>query len=165
MNTTYEIVYEKFFNRIINDKKFWITGIPAYDMKELAYKRANQLINQAVVTITTSTKYDMPIDILSSMNDDMEEFNLELNKVEIELIADVMLHEYLSGDITARLNALGKVFGEDLKVFAPANEVKEFNDTVKQLKEENNIKIINYKTRKRDTYKKFKFDFASINGG
>lgn len=161
MNTTYEDVYELFFNRVINDGKFWNSTLSPEEMKSIAYKRAKPLLNQAVVIITNSTRYDMPIDIISNMDDENDTFSIKLNKIEMELIADIMLEQYLSCDITARINALGRIFSDsEIKVFSDANSLSAFNATIKELKQKNESNIKRYKSRNRDTYKYSSFDYS-----
>lgn len=160
MNTPYETIYELFFNRILNDRKFWLSSVSPDEMKVIAEKRAKSLLKQAVVIITTTTKYDLQIDFLSNMDEDTNTFLVELNQVEMELIADVMFERYLSVDITNRINALGTIFSDsDIKFFAPANELKSFQDAIKQLQEDNNGKILDYKRRDRDSFKRNHFSY------
>ena len=169
MNTTYEEIYELFFNRIINDRRFWISTVTPDEMLAIAKKRAKPLIGQAVSNITLATKYDMPvgdnnetIDIIGNMDDDLELFLITLTRIEKELIANVMMYEYLKGDIVTRLNALGTIFGDsELKVFAPSNEVDAFNDSLEKLAIENNEAIISYKLRNRKTNKRKRYKFEN----
>ena len=161
MRTAYEEVYELFFDRVINDKKFFLHGVVSpEEAQEIAYKRAKSLLLESIVMIMTFGDKDCEVDFVSNRDDLNEEFAFELSLVEKQLIADIMLQRYLEKDITTRLNSLGTVFQDsDLKIYAPSNDVKSFNLSLKDLRVTNEKTINNYKKRDRNSYKVKTFNY------
>lgn len=165
MYTPYEEIYELFYNRVINDKRFFLAGIVSpQEAEEIARKRSKSLLLESIVYIQTSGTKDCEVNFIGDRDDYAEEFTFELSLVEKQLIADVMLQKYLEKDITIRLNALGQVFEDaDLKVFSPYNDIKYFNLALTELRELNDSAIDRYKSRDRETFKQkisvFNYDF------
>lgn len=165
MNTSYEDIYALFYDRVINDKKFFLTGIMSADeAEEIARQRSKSLLLESIVYIQTSGTKDCEVNFIGDRDDDLEEFKFELSLVEQQLIADVMLQKYLEKDITLRLNALGQVFEDsDLKVFSPYNDIKYFNMTLTELRTLNDDAIDRYKSRDRESFKQkiniFNYEF------
>lgn len=161
MRTAYEEIYELFFDRVINDKKFFLPNVVSEEeAQEIAYKRAKSLLLESIVIVMTFGDRDCDVDFVGNRDDEMEEFTFELTLVEKQLIADIMLQRYLEKDITKRLNSLGTVFEDsDFKVYAPSNDVKSFNASLKELRELNERSINNYKKRDRSSYKVKTFNY------
>lgn len=165
MNTTYEEIYALFYDRVINDKRFFLTGVmSAEEAEEIARKRSKSLLLESIVYIQTYGTKDCEVDFIGDRDDEQEEFLFELSLVEKQLIADIMLQKYLEKDITLRLNALGQVFEDsDLKVFSPYNDIKYFNLSLTELRTLNNESIDRYKSRDRESFKQktsiFNYDF------
>ena len=165
MNTTYEEIYELFYDRVINDKRFFLTGVmSAEEAEEIARKRSKSLLLESIVYIQTYGTKDCEVDFIGDRDDEQEEFLFELSLVEKQLIADIMLQKYLEKDITLRLNALGQVFEDsDIKVFSPYNDIKYFNLSLTELRTLNNESIDRYKSRDRESFKQktsiFNYDF------
>ena len=165
MYTSYEEIYQLFFDRVINDKRFFLTGIVSpQEAEEIAKARSKSLLLEAIVYIQTSGTKDCEVNFIGDRDDVQEEFLFELSLVEKQLIADVMLQKYLEKDITTRLNALGTVFEDsDLKVFSPYNEIKYFNASLSELRQLNDSAIDRYKSRDRESFKQkinvFNYDF------
>lgn len=165
MNTPYEDIYTLFYDRVINDKRFFLTGILSEEeAEEIARQRSKSLLLESIVYIQTSGTKDCEVNFIGDRDDDLEEFKFELSLVEKQLIADVMLQKYLEKDITIRLNALGQVFEDsDLKVFSPYNDIKYFNLALTELRTLNDDAIDRYKSRDRESFKQkisiFNYDF------
>lgn len=165
MNTAYEEIYALFYDRVINDKRFFLTGVVSpQEAEEIARQRSKSLLLESIVYIQTYGTKDCEVNFIGGRDDELEEFTFELSLVEKQLIADVMLQKYLEKDITIRLNALGQVFQDsDLKVFSPYNDIKYFNASLAELRELNNISIDRYKSRDRETFMQkiniFNYDF------
>lgn len=165
MNTPYEDIYELFYNRVINDKRFFLTGVMSIEeAEEIARERSKSLLLESIVYIQTYGTKDCEVNFIGDRDDLMEEFKFELSLVEKQLIADVMLQKYLEKDITIRLNALGQVFEDgDLKVFSPYNDIKYFNLALTELRTLNDTAIDRYKSRDRESFKHknyiFNYDF------
>lgn len=161
MNTLYEELYKLFFNRLMQDRKFWLKSLSEQEMQDIAIKRADIFLHEAVPIIVTTTRFDCPIDLIGVMDDNLKAFNIELKLNEKQLIADVMLERYLTTEVLSRINALGLMFNDkDLHVFAPANELKAFNESLNRLKNDNYENIKSYKLRSRDNFKYKSFDYS-----
>lgn len=165
MNTPYEDIYTLFYDRVINDKRFFLNGVMSpEEAEEIARQRSKSLLLESIVYIQTYGTKDCEVNFIGDRDDDIEEFKFELSLVEMQLIADVMLQKYLEKDITIRLNALGQVFEDsDLKVFSPYNDIKYFNLALTELRELNNASIDRYKSRDRESFKQkthiFNYEF------
>lgn len=162
VETSYEDIYKLFYDRVINDKRFFLIGVvdPA-QAEEIARKRAKSLLLESIVIIMMHGNRDCDVDFITNRNDDTEVFDFVLNLAEKQLLADVMFQRYLEKDITLRLNALGTVFQDsDLTVFAPSNDVKQFSLSLTELRLNNERAIEMYKSRNRDTFAKKTFDYS-----
>lgn len=165
MNTEYEEIYQLFYDRVVNDKRFFMRHVvSAKEAEDIARARSKSLMYEAIVYIQMSGVKDCEVDFINGRNDFLQAFDFELTLVEKELIADVMLQKYLEKDITARLNGLGQVFQDsDLKVLSPYNEIKYFNAALSELRTLNDQSIDRYKSRGREDFKQkihiFNYDF------
>lgn len=160
--TSYEEIYNLFYNRVINDKRFFLVGVVSpTQAEEIARSRAKSLLLESIVIIMMYGNKDCDVDFITNRDDEKEVFNFILNLAEMQLIADVMFQRYLEKDITLRLNALGTVFQDsDLTVFAPSNDVKQFNLSLTELRQNNEKAIDMYKSRDRRTFARKTFDYS-----
>lgn len=163
--TSYEEIYQLFYNRVINDKRFFLVGVvDPTQAEEIAKSRAKSLLLESIVIVMMQGNRDCDVDFITNRDDEREVFNFVLNLAEKQLLADIMFQRYLEKDITLRLNALGTVFQDsDLTVFAPSNDVKQFNLSLTELRLNNERAIEMYKSRNRETFTKKTFDY-SFNG-
>lgn len=157
MNTPYSEIYELFQNRIIRDTTFFIKNGTKEEIIEVAEYRMLQLMNQAIKEILLiKDKSNFEVNFLNK-DDNSSEFLFELNEIEKNLIADFMFECYVTEDYLTRWQALKQRYFTDneIKIVmnSPANSLKEFNSSVRELHNDNISKVKIYLRRSRDTWK------------
>lgn len=165
MTTPYNTIYILFKDRVARDSKFYIKNNSPEIVNQFAKKRMEKLLNQAIYYLyvyDSKDKSDFEIDFYDK-DDSLEQFHIELNDIELQLLADIMFNRYVHEQTIEKLNALRNIgFKDDeLVQFSPANTLKEFNSTMENLDMDTNKRIKAYKSRKRDTgkYKSFNYNF------
>lgn len=159
----YEELYELFFDRIINDKKFFIPDIPQEELEEMAMKRAKSLMMEAIAILLNDGKLDITEIDFNNRDDMMEMFNFELTIVEKQLIADIMLECYIGKDLVTLTDLKTMYFTDkDLKMYSPSEAKKVLISSYNELRLTNREKINNYKSRGRLTYRYKPFSYDSL---
>lgn len=162
MNTMFDEIYELFFDRIVNDKKFFIPDIPPEELEEMAMKRAKSLLMEAIAIILTDGKLDAEVNFMDK-DDDMEMFNFELTLIEKQLLADIMLECYIGKDLVTLTDLKTMYFTDtDLTMYSPNEGKKVLVNAYNELRSTNRQRIDNYKSRERLTYKYKPFDYGSL---
>lgn len=160
--TTFEEIYTKFFSKIQKDKSFFLSNMMyPEDAYEQAIVNSKDYMDEAIVEIVIQGNLDAPIDLIGAKNDMLEQFNEQLNLIEIDLITDIMVEKHLERTVVERLNYLQtRYHSNDLKVFSPADSVRTFNASLEKLKSTNIRNIRLYKKRNRENFKYNKFDYS-----
>lgn len=166
MNTPYSEIYELFQYRIIRDTTFFIQNADPTEVQIVAEARMLKLLNQAIYEIlSVPDRRNFEVNLLNK--DDVNNiFLFELIEVEKHLIADFMFQIYVSEDYIIRWQALKQRYftDDEIKIVlnSPANSLKEFNNSIVLLKEENIKKVKMYLRRNRDDwkYKFINWDFS-----
>jgi hypothetical protein len=165
MNTPYSEIYELFLLKIVRDKTFFIQTQTEVEQEQIAEIRMKGLLNQAIYNIVL-IKDKKNFDVNFFDKDDVNNtFLFELYPIEKGLIADYMFENYVSEDYVDRWQALKqRLFTDDeIKVIlnSPANSLKEFHSSIRDLKKDNESKVRMYLRRNRKDlkYKSFNYDF------
>ena len=162
--TMYEELYELFFDRIINDKKFFIPDIPQEELEEMAFKRAKSLLLEAIAILLNDGKLDITEIDFMNRDDTLEMFNFELTLIEKQLLADIMLECYIGKDLVTLTDLKTMYFTDkDLKMYSPSEAKKVLISSYNELRLTNREKINNYKSRGRLDYRYKPFDYGSLN--
>lgn len=148
--TPYENVIDRFIRKIKQDKEYFcVNGVTEEQLVQIINKRSIDLLDDAVSEIQPMISIAQKVDFLNK-DDDMEEFNFELTKLEEDLISDMMVVKYFD-EALVKLKAMQKYLGDDIKVFSPANERKTFKEMVEFKRQLFEVKLANYNTRNRLT--------------
>lgn len=148
--TPYENVIDRFIRKIKQDKEYFcVNGVTEEQLVQIINKRSIDLLDDAVSEIQPMISIAQKVDFLNK-DDDMEEFNFELTKLEEDLVSDMMVVKYFD-EALVKLKAMQKYLGDDIKVFSPANERKTFKEMVEFKRQLFEVKLANYNTRNRLT--------------
>lgn len=148
--TPYENVIDRFIRKIKQDKEYFcVNGVTEEQLVQIINKRSIDLLDDAVSEVQPMISVAQKVDFLNK-DDDMEEFNFELTKLEEDLISDMMVVKYFD-EALVKLKAMQKYLGDDIKVFSPANERKTFKEMVEFKRQLFEVKLANYNTRNRLT--------------
>ncbi|WP_195618574.1 hypothetical protein [Clostridium paraputrificum] len=148
--TPYENIIDRFIRKIKQDKEYFcVNGVTEEQLVQIVNKRSIELLDDAVSEIQPMISVAQKVDFLNK-DDDMEEFNFELTKLEEDLISDMMVVKYFD-EALVKLKAMQKYLGDDIKVFSPANERKTFKEMVEFKRQLFEVKLANYNTRNRLT--------------
>lgn len=150
MITSYEEVFERFLQRIKNDRDFFnYTGLSDEEVAELVNDHLNSLLNRAIDRIY---EYGNPDFNFYDKDDDLQQFNNKLIPQEINLLADLMYASYANEELN-KLKAFEITFrSSELNVFSPANERKSKMEMVKDIEEKAIRNLNNYLARDRNTW-------------
>jgi hypothetical protein len=157
MATPYSEIYDLFKDLIVKDTTFYVTGVTEAEIAELAEIRMKKLLNRAITNIITiKDKKNFEVDFYNK-DDVTETFLFDLIEVEKHFIADYMFYCYAGEDRIVMWKALKQrnFTDNDIKIImnSPANSLKEFNNSVNELKAENESKVKVYLRRDRETWK------------
>lgn len=148
--TPYENVTDKFIRKIKQDKEYFcVNGVTEEQLLEIINRRSVELLDDSVNELQPMISIAQDVDFLDK-DDDMEEFNFNLTRIEEDLISDMMVVKYFD-EALVKLKAMQKYIGDDIKVFSPANERKTFKEMVEFKRQLFNNKLGNYNTRNRET--------------
>lgn len=148
--TPYENITDKFARKIKQDKEYFcVNGVTEEKLLEIINRRSIELLDDSVNELQPMISIAQDVDFLDK-DDDMEEFNFNLTRIEEDLISDMMVVKYFD-EALVKLKAMQKYLGDDIKVFSPANERKTFKEMVEFKRQLFNNKLGNYNTRNRET--------------
>lgn len=154
--TPYSEVFNSFKDLIIRDTTFFIKNPDATTVEQIAEIRMLKLLNHAITNIMlVRDKRNFEINFLEVMDNNLKQFNEDLTRIEIDIIAYFMWQCYIDEEVVVRLKELKNIgFSDDeIKFFSPANSLKEFKDTYDKLKNENINRVKEYKRRGRKDFK------------
>lgn len=164
MATPYSLPVNMFLNMIEKDQEFFnYFSLTKQEASALAVSRSLDYLNEAVATILLKCSPDIDLDDMDDVN---EQFNVDLKRKEIYLIASFMYEIYLSRDI-AKLKTVNVNFTEtELRVFDPSNARSTFMQMYESVKARNESLLDDYNNRDRGTgkYKESDYwvDFDSV---
>jgi len=162
MGTPYENIRNRFFDKIKEDKKFFIYGNLSEDeAKEIMKKRANYLLENAITEIQLNINPYTNLSFLDK-DDELEKFNFDLTLVEEDLISDLMVVKYYEEQLAA-VNRKQEYVGEQGKaIFSLSRERTTLIDLVNFKYENFKAKLEEYNCRDRLTNKYNNLDIIGI---
>ncbi|MFO1442804.1 hypothetical protein KDN24_06195 [Bacillus sp. Bva_UNVM-123] len=89
-------------------------------------------------------KFTYSVKDLSNRDDILLQFNFILSEIEKEILATLMVVEYLSPKILRDEFLESRLGSKDYREFSPANQLKELKDLRKIFKDEANLLMIEY---------------------
>jgi hypothetical protein len=151
MSTLFEPIRNKFYRRIENDKDFFkYYNISTEEAIQLAENRANGYLIEAVERLTDNCTPDINF---FDYDEILEQFNIDLTKKELGLLADLMYEVYFDRDLVLLKAFRIAMTPSDINQFSPAPERKTFTEMVNGIKLENLTKIDHYESVDRLTGK------------
>lgn len=136
MKTSYEEIFDRFIGKI-TDHQF--LSLPEEDINELCIKYL-----KSAITKFTKCKKD-----LTDRNDVVQVFNFELDEIEQEILATLMVVEWLTPQVYNILNTRQFLGDKDYKFYSQANHLKELTNLRDSMIEESERAITSY-TWKQD---------------
>lgn len=157
--TSFDEIYERFFNKIENDRDFFVYfNISDEEAIEIAQRRAKDFLIESITRLTLTCTPDVDF---HDYDYELQKFNFKLKGNEIELLSWLMREEYYKRDMS-KLKAFVNHFStRDLNLYSPANERKTFMDMIGKIVEDNDKKIKQYISIDRETGKYKTIDYAA----
>lgn len=134
MTTPFNTVYESFLSKIEDYEILKEINTNITFVNELLY----DFLKSAIPKFTYSTKD------LSLRDDTLQEFSIDLSEIEIEILAILMVVEYLSPKIIRSENLEQYLGSKDLRQYSPANQLKESRELRESVKREANLLMVEY---------------------
>lgn len=149
MATSFDTVYDIFFKRVVNDPDFFqYTNVPDAEVEALMKTNAFDYMIESIATIL---EYSTPDVDFNDYDDVIEQFNFDLTRNEIQMLANLMFEKFLSRD-RASLRIYSKYFTtNEIKLFSPANERNSFEGMLEYVEHKNIKAIKSYNSRDRLT--------------
>lgn len=147
--TEFNKVLNRFYDRIEKDEKFFsYYNVSKEEAVSIAKQRASNYLVEALDELSSVGNLDVDF---SDYDEDLGIINFKLYPREIKLIVEIMFLAYMKRD-ESLLHAMELNFSpSDLTVFSPANERTSYRNFLKDLSEQVDVKIDNYKNRNRKT--------------
>lgn len=147
--TDFETVRKRFYNRIEKDEKFFnYYNVNVSEAIRIATERATNYLIESLddMSMVGSLQVDF-----SDYDEELQQINFRLLPKEINLLAEIMFLKYMKRDETL-LHAMEINFTpSDLSVFSPSAERTSYRNFIKELSDNIDIKIDDYKNRDRFT--------------
>lgn len=134
MPTSYSEVYNSFLSKIDD---YYIKSQLQLD-REFAEDMMLDYLKSATSKFTYSAKD------LSKRDDVLQHFNEELTNMEVEILAMLMIAEYLSPKIVRDEFLENRLGSKDYSEFSPANQLKQLRELKKSIVDEVNVLMIEY---------------------
>lgn len=160
MATPFSDIYDEFYGLIERDESFFnYFNLSNKEVSKIIDSRCLQYLKAATSRIMYTL--DGGTDFFD-YDEDEEQFNFDLNPIEVQLIANLMFESYLKQDI-AKLKAFEVNFTPtDLQVFSPSNSRKTFMEMYRTVREENITMLDNYAAHDRDTFALKEVNYLSL---
>ena len=149
----YSIVIDRFLKKIKKDRKFFSfrEKLNKEDIIAIVNQRSLDILINSLDELVPKIAYNQNVDF-NNRDDDLELFNFELVKIEIDLISDLMVVKYFEEE-EIKLKNLQSYIGDDIKVFCPADERNSFISMMKYKRSLFEKKLDDYNSRDRLTNK------------
>lgn len=159
--TSFQKVYDAFFQKMEEDRDFF----QYFDLTEaqamaLARDRAHTYMMESIAIIDLKIEPDSGADFYD-FEEDIEAFNWDLSRVEINLLASFMYEqEYRRQYSKLKAFELQHV-PTTLQMFSPSNERKTIKSVLDGIHDENMSMLDNYCAKDRSSRKFKEIDYAS----
>ena len=140
MGTPYDVVYESFLDKVKEDVEFFeYKGVTVKESQELILKQCHKYLREACVRIAHSLiEYDR--DMLSR-DEATKTFDIELNDIEVDIIASVMYEKHLEKGL-AEFKAINTfLFDSDVSILNPTSERNSYQKFVNSIIDRNSTTI------------------------
>lgn len=158
MSTPFNSLIQKFFHKIEKDRDFFsYYNVTLDEAMELAKSQSINYLYEAIERLVDECTPDVDF---FDYNEDIAEFNFDLTKKEQGIMSDLMREVYFDRDLSLLKAFKISLTPSDLNQFSPAAERKTFTDMLKEIKNENAVKISQYASVDRLTGKKKLIDYS-----
>lgn len=130
MSTSYDIVDNSFLNKISDD---YLLNLTPEEVQSLIDKYRTS----AIPRFKQCKK-------LSDRDDTLRKFNDDLSDEEIEILANIMVLEWLKPSIYNAEKLKNSLSTKDYKLYSPANLLKELQELKKTTEKDISILIVSY---------------------
>jgi hypothetical protein len=131
MSTPYSDLYSRFTNKITD-----------YNFDGLSQSEAEDIFLgylKSAIPKFFKCKQD-----LTDRDDTLGQFNIDLTEIEQEILANLMVIEWINTKINHSELLEQTLSSKDFKMYSPANLLKEMRETKKELQSDNNYLLSNY---------------------
>lgn len=159
--TSYEIVYERFFNRIVEDKDFFMyANISVEEVLNIAKKRANTYLISSISYLLLKCSPDVDF---RDRDDQLETFKFDLTDEEIKIFVELMFREFMALEqVNLKVNETW-FSDRDMKVMGSSHlERTTFRTFLDGITNECNKLIKGYIARDRVTGKRKMISFQGL---
>lgn len=149
MATPYSDVIDLFLDKIEQDTDFFkYDNLSEIETMDIINTRCKNILNLAIRTLQPMLEEVHNINLLNR-DEDMEEFEDDLNDLEIDLVSEAMVLEHYNIK-KAKLGKINSYLGSGtMKVFSPAEERKSYLQFISQIRADFYEKLDNYNLRIR----------------
>lgn len=149
MATPYSDVIDLFLDKIEQDTDFFkYDNLSEIETMNIINTRCKNILNLAIRTLQPMLEEVHNINLLNR-DEDMEEFEDDLNDLEIDLVSEAMVLEHYNIK-KAKLGKINSYLGSGtMKVFSPAEERKSYLQFISQIRADFYEKLDNYNLRIR----------------
>lgn len=130
--TSYSDIYSVFFSKVTD-----------YSFLQLEEVDVEEILKPYLISSITKFKKRCRLD-LSDRIDMIDQFNIDLSDEEIEILASLMIVEYLSPQIVNLELIRQNMSNKDWKLYSQANHLKELKDLRNESREEAERLIMEY---------------------
>lgn len=149
MSTSFSEPYDVFFNRIEEDKDFFLyNNVSTEEAIALANQRAKNYLIESASKIMMSCNSDINF---NSYDKVIETFNVDLTTNEINLLAQLMFEQYLSRDFVKLKAYKTRFTTSDLNMVTPSTERSTFLNMYTFVQSQSEKMLDDYKSRDRIT--------------
>lgn len=158
MSTPFSSLIQKFFHKIEKDRDFFsYYNVSLDEAMDLAKSQAINYLYEAIERLVDECTPDINF---FDYSEDLAEFNFDLTRKEIGILTDLMREVYFERDLSLLKAFKISMTPSDLNQFSPASERRTFTDMLKNIKNENIVKISQYVSVNRLTGKKKLIDYT-----
>jgi len=160
LSTPFDSLIQKFFRKIEKDRDFFsYYNVSLDEAMGLAESQAVNYLYEAIERLVDECTPDVDF---FDYSEDMAEFNFDLTRKEMGILSDLMREVYFDRDLSLLKAFKISMTPSDLNQFSPASERKTFTDMLKEIKNENIVKISQYSSVDRLTGKKKLIDYSQL---
>ena len=160
--TSFNVIIEKFLRKIEKDRDFFTHyNISFAEAMKLAVEQSENYLIEAIDKLTDKCSPDVDFyDYNYNEEEKSYEFNFSLTKREIGLFAELMREVYFDRDFSKLKAFKIAMTPSDLNQFSPASERSSYVNMVKEIKQENDVRISQYIAMDRLTGKPKTIDYS-----
>jgi hypothetical protein len=131
MATSFEIIFKRFFNKVTDP-----------DLASLLPDTIDSIITEFLKSATTH--FQKCYQDINDFDETLQQFNVDLNQVEIEILASWMIYEWTGQQVYTASLWKQSLSSKDYAMYSQANHLDKVKDLRQQLYNETNQMITDY---------------------